>query len=87
MANYININLYIAPRTAVYILGGLAKTYKDMPVYVTNYNAIRTELFVAAQDILSQLEQQGIDVTKKRGQFTTYSQLFNYQSQKQANNS
>lgn len=57
MADFLNISIYITPRVATYILGGLARTYRDMPVYVTNYNKIKADVFVAAQDILSQLEK------------------------------
>ena len=80
MAKYYSIKLYINPRTANYLLNGLAKAYNEMPVYVTNYSEIKSEIKLAVEDILSQLEKQGIEVTKKRGQFERYCKMIEYKS-------
>jgi hypothetical protein len=72
----IKINIIVSTTVATHLLGGLAKQYKDLPSYINNYNAIKTELETTMFWILQDLHRQGIDVFANP--FKTYSQLINY---------
>lgn len=72
----IDLHITIDKTTANHLLGGLAKQYRSIPT--TAPSSVNTNIRITINEILSQLESQGVDILKPRSPFKPYVQLVNY---------